>query len=756
MPRPWFSRALLRLLLCSVLLGACAVQAQEHEPIPRPAALAPDVHFWVRVYTGITTNEGFIHDDEDLGIVYETLHFDPELSEHARERMVEEARNRCAAALRRMATADGPLSAGDQRIRNLWGDAATPIRLLEASNHVRFQLGQSDRFREGLVRSGQWQGHIETVLSALGLPAELGVLPHVESSFNAAAYSKAGAAGLWQFMRSTGRRYMRIDSTVDDRMDPFRSTEAAAQLLSYNYRLLGTWPLAITAYNHGAEGMRRAKEQLGTDDIVRIVHEYRSPSFGFASRNYYVSFLAALEIDRNPGQYFGSLTREPQSAFQEVAMPAFVNVAVLARTLHIDPATLHSLNPALLPACWQGRRRVPKGYLLRLPAAGIQWTPEALAARLGSGQLLAHQSEPERRRVQRHETLASIAADYGLTPAELAHMNGLNPHARVRPGRWLHVPDAEPVRVALAAPPVTSAPVASTAAVPPALATAPAISAPASGPAEAAPPASESTSSPAAAVPAISAPALATSAPAPAATAPAAAAPASAAGALSASTVPAAATPVTTAASPASASPPGGGVSIAEAQRETEEDAHAIAAPTTKGEPVVTAAQADALSPALGPAVSIRGDSPDPLDYSVAKDDTVMVTGAETLDYYAVLLNVSAAHLRTLNHLGRHGQPVMGRRLKLDFAQVAREEFESKRREYHRILEANFFAGHRLTGTDTYTVRPGDSLATLNQRFDAVPAWLLQQYNPDIDFGSLHAGTQIAVPKIEDLRAQGG
>ena len=123
-------------------------------------------------------------------------------------------------------------------------------------------------------------------------------MPHVESSFDPYAYSKVGAAGLWQFMRSTGRRFLRIDAAVDERLDPYRATEAAAQLLSYNYRLLGSWPLAITAYNHGAEGMRRAREQLGTDDIVRIVRDYHSPTFGFASRNFYVSFLAALTVSR--------------------------------------------------------------------------------------------------------------------------------------------------------------------------------------------------------------------------------------------------------------------------------------------------------------------------------------------------------------------------------------------------------------------------------------------------------------------------
>ena len=172
------------------------------------------------------------------------------------------------------------------------------------------------------------------------------MLPHVESSFNAAAYSKVGAAGLWQFMRSTGRRFMRIDSAVDERMDPFRATEAAAQLLSYNYRLLGTWPLAMTAYNHGAEGMRRAKEQLGTDDIVRIVREYHSPSFGFASRNYYVSFLAALTVAQNPEKYFGPIKREPEAQFHEVKHAGFVTVSALTHALRIERDELRRLNPA--------------------------------------------------------------------------------------------------------------------------------------------------------------------------------------------------------------------------------------------------------------------------------------------------------------------------------------------------------------------------------------------------------------------------
>ena len=89
------------------------------------------------------------------------------------------------------------------------------------------------------------------MLKRHGVPEEIAALPHVESSFNPEAYSKVGAAGLWQFMPSTAKRFMRVDGIVDERLDPYSATEAAANLMLYNYRLLGSWPLTVTAYNHG-------------------------------------------------------------------------------------------------------------------------------------------------------------------------------------------------------------------------------------------------------------------------------------------------------------------------------------------------------------------------------------------------------------------------------------------------------------------------------------------------------------------------
>src|SRR6266446_5388486 len=416
----------------SVWLAFAPALAQDN-PMPRPPQLERDVQFWIRVYTQIDTNAGLLHDQYNLGVVYDTLHFAPNTTPAERERQVDQARERYGAALHRIADAtDAPLSDDDQRIRDLWGAESTPARLRSAIDDIRFQLGQADRFRAGLIRSGAWETHIAETLANLGLPAELAVLPHVESSFNPAAYSKVGAAGLWQFMRSTGRRYMRIDGAVDDRLDPFRSTEAAAQLLAFNYRVLGSWPLALTAYNHGTAGVRHAKETLGTDDIVRIVRSYNSRTFGFASRNFYVSFLAALDIDRNPEKYFGALQKQSEAKFQEVTLPAFVSIASLERVLKLDRQKLRALNPALLRAVWDGQRQVPKAYHLRLPIDGQTWTSELLAQRLSPGELLVAQTEPRRYRVQPGDSLAKVAERYGVTTEALARLNRMRTSARLR------------------------------------------------------------------------------------------------------------------------------------------------------------------------------------------------------------------------------------------------------------------------------------------------------------------------------------
>ena len=419
-------------LVCALCSAAAADPAQ----FPRPPQLEPDVQFWQRIYSKVTTQGGLLHDDRFLGIVYEELSFPAGMSPRERAAMVDAAREKYEKQLRRLGGGQrDDLSAEDRRVLALFPSTVTDAELTDAADHLRFQLGQADRFREGLLRSGTWERHVQETLRREGLPPELSALPHVESSFNPRAYSKVGAAGLWQFMRSTGKRWLRVDGTIDERLDPYKSTLAAAQFLNINYAILGSWPLALTAYNHGAGGMRRAKEQMGTDDIVTIVRNYQSRTFGFASRNFYVSFLAALEIDRNPEKFFGRIERSPTDTSRTVRLPVSVSAQALEKTLGTDRETLRSLNLSLLDPVWSGRRTVPRGFELHVPATT---DPQKLVTHLGAAEHGDAASEATYT-VRKGDTLERIATTYGLRTAELADFNALSDR-KVKPGMTLKLP----------------------------------------------------------------------------------------------------------------------------------------------------------------------------------------------------------------------------------------------------------------------------------------------------------------------------
>jgi len=765
------------LMACSLIPGA-----GHAESIPRPEALQPDVNFWIRVYTEVTTNEGFLHDERNLSVVYDTIKFGAGTSSRDRQRQVDDRRDRHIAALRRiiaaLPTEDGRagLSADDKKLLALWGPNPSVILLRDATQRIRFQLGQADRFKEGLIRSSSWSTHIAETFANQGLPPELAVLPHVESSFNPAAYSKVGAAGLWQFMRSTGRRYMRVDDAVDERLDPYRATEAAAQLLAYNYRALGSWPLALTAYNHGAAGMRRAKETVGTDDFVKINRTYNSRTFGFASRNFFPSFLAALTIDENPEKYFGALDRRPEIKFNEVAMPAFVRLTTLERTLGLDREQLRMLNPAWRPTIYQGTRLVPRGYRLRLPAATHEkWSADMLMSRLPPNELYAGQITPRSHRVRKGESMEAIAARYGLTAAKLGQLNGLSANAQLRAGRRLQLPEQLPRVMGTSSATATTVAAATPTASPEnaTAATAPAddfyvvrrgdslqlIAARVKVP-EAQLLRMNSLKDPdrlyegqrlriagepkAAVVAAVTPEEVETKVATIDAARGEAQREASAVEIVREETT----RPIGTG-EPRRGRPRSAAVVAMEAASTPEVAESVVQAAETAREPV-SASQAEDLSPALGP-VSVTQALADSIDYQVRDDGSIRVEATETLGHYADWLQLPTQKLRNLNKL-KPRQPVqLGQKLNLDYSRVSRETFEQVRRDYHAKLQGEFFVQHRIAGTEVYIVRRGDSLWTMTQKFSNLPIWLLRQYNPDTDLADLRPGTQVSIPKVEVL-----
>jgi membrane-bound lytic murein transglycosylase D len=699
-------------LLALVLLWSPASLASQSGAFPRPPELEPDIRFWTRVYTEIDTHQGFIHDSRHLNVVYETVQLNPNLSPRGRSKQVKRVKKRYKKVLLKLAGGQRHhLSAEERRVLSLWPEDVSKRELRAAARRLRFQLGQSDKFRAGLIRSGAWDPYIRETLARMGLPEELAALPHVESSYNPKAHSHLGAAGLWQFTRPTGRRYMRVDHVVDQRLDPHESTVAAARLLKHNHDVTGSWPLAITAYNHGAAGMRRAARKLGTRDISVIVRRYKSRSFGFASRNFYVAFLAALGVAEHADGYFGPLQREAPASQEVVEVPAFMPIEALAEALQVDEAVLRAHNPALQDSVWRGAKYVPRGYPLRIPADENRGFVEALLAAVPSAERFPSQRPDRFHRVVRGDTLSGIARRYDTSVGELVALNGLRSRHRIRVGQVLRLPIRKggATVVAMVTVPSTEAPPAD------GLYTVErgdtlSIIAHRFGVEEQALLAANELSNPhwiyagqtlRLDVPQTD-PENGTGKPIVAA--------------IAAPVVETAATP------PA---PPQSEAAEIEDQEETES---------------LDSSVSEAVQPEL---------TADPSDYTVAEDGWIEVQAAETLGHYADWLEIRTQRLRRLNRMA-YGEPVMiGRRLQLDFSKVTPEVFERRRLEYHRALQEDFFQRFQIAGTCRHVVRPGDSLWSLSRETYAVPVWLLRQYNPDLDFAAIPPGKEVEVPLLQ-------
>src|SRR5579884_2428193 len=280
-----------RLVVFLLALSAPAIAAERAE-LPA-TGLEDRVDFWKKIFTQYGKDDIVIHDRIHVSLIYDVA---DDSNVDTKVANVNHALKEIQADL------DTPdtLSPTAKQIRDaiLAADVTlTKSSLDDLIEDVHTQRGIKERFRDGVVRSGKYVPTFRKIMENEGVIPELALLPLVESSFQNAK-SKAAALGVWQFTRSTGRLYMNINRKGDDRLDPFKSTRAAARLLHDNYSALGSWPLAITAYNHGRAGMVRAKSEVGPD-ITRIINDYRGPVFGYASMNFYSEFLAAVDVYQN-------------------------------------------------------------------------------------------------------------------------------------------------------------------------------------------------------------------------------------------------------------------------------------------------------------------------------------------------------------------------------------------------------------------------------------------------------------------------
>lgn len=436
-------------LLLALLCSAFAFENNDRSKLfPMPDEIKPNVDFWVKVYAVYASHQVLIHDAERLNIIYEILDLnkyypeDAKISLKTKWKHVDRVRERYQTILRGLARKLGTsqaLTYDEERVMHLFPPSErTPNSFYRAARNIRGQLGLKDRFAEGLKRSGLYRNKILEIFKKHNLPLELAILPHVESEFNYKAYSKAGAAGLWQFTRRTGRLFMRISYDVDERFDPVKATESAARLLKKNYELLGSWPLAITAYNHGPNGMKRAKSRHG-DDIGRIIQDYKSRSFGFASRNFYAEFLAALHVVENYKTYFGEIEFDRPIDYLTFKTDKYYSVKTILRTFDLSLEEFKLHNPALRSPVLSGKRRIPKGYLLHIPdRPGLD--EKSLWASISPSEQFNEQVFTDWYKVRRGDNLSLIARRLGTTIEALVVYNNLDDAHHIYVGQILRVP----------------------------------------------------------------------------------------------------------------------------------------------------------------------------------------------------------------------------------------------------------------------------------------------------------------------------
>jgi membrane-bound lytic murein transglycosylase D len=456
--------ALAAVAVGSAFAPASAAPSPGSTHFPRYKELEPNVAFWSDVFTKWTSQQIAYHDVEHLELIYSVLNLGdiikglPESQQEAaiKARRTAEGERITAMLLR---ISEGHARTEEERrilkaIAKIGHEASYAAKL---SEQVRSQRGLGDRFCDAAQRAEAYRPMMSRILKSYDVPQELLALPLVESGYKIGARSHAGAAGIWQFMPATGRMYMTVSDAYDDRRDPVRSTDAAARMLRRTYDNIGSWPLAITSYNHGPGGVARAVKDMGTTHFGVISRHYKGKAFGFASRNYYAEFLAAVDAMQRLEDFCGPINVAPYEV-DEVTLGASAPMGDLARAAGISVTQLDDLNPALSESVVRGKTRVPRGYRLNLPAGSraefaanfrhIDQTPPSAPTMLAKAKEYQEPAAtpdqpalaPRKHKVAKGESLGQIARRYGTTETTLIWMNSLKSGKSIKVGQTIKVP----------------------------------------------------------------------------------------------------------------------------------------------------------------------------------------------------------------------------------------------------------------------------------------------------------------------------
>lgn len=372
---------LLVLLISQPSLASIPAQSLQSHEFPMTEMVGYQTQFWYLIFSRYNSKHAVIHDTVYPNIIVDVIDFQAFAKRYNNGRAFSRAERRDIAnrylkryeqaieQVRRDGLKPKRGQAMESRILSVYSNHPEGIKHLKAGKvSLRYQTGLSDEFARAAERAQNYLPYMERIFRRHGLPHELTRIAFVESMFNEQALSKVGASGIWQFMPATARQFMLVNRHIDERNSPIKASEAAARLLAHNYKRLKSWPLAITAYNHGAGGMARAVRVLGTRDIDHIIRNYQAKSFGFASRNFYAEFLAARAVYQTRFNHLFQPASNPLN-ISNIKLPYPMSVHQLVRYTPLNEEMIKRYN-ACLKSDLFGKNRyqvLPRDFELIVP-----------------------------------------------------------------------------------------------------------------------------------------------------------------------------------------------------------------------------------------------------------------------------------------------------------------------------------------------------------------------------------------------------
>ena len=313
-------------------------------------------------------------------------------------------------------------------------DIHTPEHIHIQKYLTEYQKPFGTRWLTSVLESGApYRMYARQQLALNNMPASLEYLPVVESEYKVSAKSKSGALGIWQFMENSIYPFLEKNQWVDERLDPWKSTDAAIKKLQDNYNMFGDWALALAAYNYGAGGLRRViKSSGGVDNFWDLADQGRLSNQTIL---YVPKFLAVAEIVTNQEHYgleFPEVTEADLIQWDEVTTKRSVPLQMLAKELNIDVSILKFLNPALI----LGRTPPAMEYTMRVPLGMKEEAEKAI-----SNMVLPTYEHTYK--VVKGDTLWGISRHYGLTVADICDANNLEENAILPIGKTLYIPIIE-------------------------------------------------------------------------------------------------------------------------------------------------------------------------------------------------------------------------------------------------------------------------------------------------------------------------